>query len=120
VLRAESLAGRPAYTLRTPPRVGDWKPQSSRDRWTVSRPVPVLGILPVPRRMRSRGQATTPGKDGLAERIPSVGSFAGAVEKSCRRDRGLKQGGIDDALEPYHAGVGQFDLQLRARGRLEN
>jgi hypothetical protein len=26
VLRAEPLAGRPAYTLRTPPRVGDWKP----------------------------------------------------------------------------------------------
>ena len=42
-----------------------------------------------------------------------MGSLAGAVELSCRRDCRLKQQGINGALEPYRAGVGQLDLQLR-------
>jgi hypothetical protein len=37
-----------------------------------------------------------------------------------RCDCGLKHEGVNDALEPYHAGVGQFDLQLRARAGVED
>ena len=40
----------------------------------------------------------------------------GGVELPRRRDRGLEQERINHALQPKHAGVGQFDLQLSACG----
>jgi serine/threonine protein kinase len=48
------------------------EPESSRDWWYLRYLVPVIGSLPEPRQMRSRGQATARAKPGSAERSPLI------------------------------------------------
>ena len=67
----------------------------------------------------------TPGVEGLrrdrrgAAEV-SVGSLVGTIELPGRRDRGLKQGRINRTPEPYDAGVGERDLQLRPRDGVDD
>ena len=50
----------------------------------------------------------------------SAVSSARALELSSRNDRSLKQAGINRACEPQSASVGELDLQLGRRTRIEN
>src|SRR5262249_34719430 len=50
----------------------------------------------------------------------SAASRAGTAELGDRRDRGLEPGSIDRAPDAYRVGIGQLDLELEVRSRIED